>query len=205
METDIQYYKGFKFIRYPESNNWAERKYYSGWVNGKKKRLHRYKYECEVGSIEKGMHIHHIDENTLNNETSNFEKKKGFQHLSDHAKQRFIDNPGWAKEFHSSGIESAKEWHKSEAGKIWHKENAVKCSFGKFDYGKGNCEKCGIEYDRKTKRTRFCSNKCKTKSRIESGIDNIEKECIVCKNKFVANKYARPKTCSRFCGRKLIK
>lgn len=205
MATDIIYYNGFKFIRYPNSKNWSESKYYSGWVNGKKKRIHRYKYEFEIGSIEKGMHIHHIDENTLNNEITNLEKKKGFQHLSEHSKQRFIDNPEWAKEFHLAGVESAKEWHGSELGIEWHKQHAKNNSFGVFDYGKDRCEECNSEYDRKTKATKFCSNKCKTKNRSKSGIDNIEKECIVCKNKFIANKYARPNTCSRICGRKTIK
>ena len=197
METDIIFYNGFKFTRYPNSKKWAERKYYSGWVNGKKKRLHRYKYECEVGYIEKDFHIHHIDENTLNNDISNLEKKCRIKHVSQHIKERVENNKEWLNRFHLAGIESAKEWHKSKEGLEWHKEHAKKTNFGVFDYGKDNCEECKKEYNRKTKRARFCSNKCKSESRRKSGIDNEKRFCKICNSEFETNKYSKIVKCKK--------
>ncbi len=191
MEKDVIFYNGFKFTRYPNSKNWSESRYYSGWVLGKKKRLHRYKYECEVGDVGKDFHIHHIDENTLNNDISNLEKKCRTKHVSEHIKERVENNKEWLNRFHLAGIEAAKEWHKSKEGSEWHKEHAKKTGFGNFDYGKDNCEECKEKYLRKTKSARFCSNKCKSESRRKSGVDNEKRLCKKCNSEFETNKYSK--------------
>lgn len=52
---------------------------------------------------------------------------------------------------------------------------------------------------------RFCSNKCKSKFRRDSGIDDEYRICKVCGKKFKTNKYSKAKTCSRSCANKLRK
>jgi hypothetical protein len=41
-------------------------------------------------------------------------------------KNRMINNPEWFIEFQKKGVETAKEWHKSEDGLEWHKQQSIK-------------------------------------------------------------------------------
>jgi endogenous inhibitor of DNA gyrase (YacG/DUF329 family) len=65
------------------------------------------------------------------------------------------------------------------------------------------CECCGKEFEiniNSASHTRFCSNKCKSKWRRDSGLDDIIKICPICGKEFKTNKYSKTKTCSRECG-----
>lgn len=125
------------------------------------KRLHIQVWKYYNGDIPKGYHIHHVDGNTHNNDISNLNLIHGTLHLRFEGKKRFKENPEWAKEFHSKGIEKAKEWHKSEEGRKWHKEHGKKCWINKQYFTK-NCEVCNKEY--KTPfptNSKFCHANCK--------------------------------------------
>lgn len=160
-------------------------------------RLHVVVWEFYNGiKVPKGFHVHHIDENTHNNDISNLEIIEGTEHLRMHGKKRVKENKEWFKEFHAKGIEKEKEWHASEEGIEWHRQHAIKNRFGNKTYGEGVCEECGETFIKKKKEThKLCSNKCKSRSRRRSGVDNVEANCIVCETVFIKNKYSKTKTC----------
>jgi hypothetical protein len=165
------------------------------------KRLHVEVWKFYNGEVPKNYHVHHKDGNTWNNEISNLDCIEAFKHLSEHAKQNVINNPEWFKEFLKRGIAAAPKWHKSPEGIEWHRQHANKCNFGNQTYGETNCLVCSIVFIKNTNSAKFCSNKCKSADRRNRGVDNIEKECIVCKSKFIKSKYDIAKCCSGKCGR----
>ena len=208
MQTEIIEYNGERFTRYPQSTNRTERVYFSGWVkiNGKqtKKRLHWYKYFIEVGGIPKGFHIHHIDENPLNNSIENLQLICGKKHIGEHSKKALATNPIHKAKFHAAGIEAAKVWHKSDAGREWHSQLASR-RMSEREYITKKCLVCEKEYKTRAvqSETKFCSNNCKSEYRRRSGVDNIKAQCIVCGCEFIKNKYSAKKCCSRKCSTSL--
>ena len=126
--------------------------------------MHQVVWEYFNGKRETGKHIHHRNGNRWDNRIENLEQVHANPHLSKHIKQRFKENPEWAKEFHAKGIQSAVKWHKSEDGIKWHKQHAARQNFGKFTYGLSKCEFCGAEYERRTKHSKFCHSNCKAKA-----------------------------------------
>ena len=63
------------------------------------------------------------------------------------------------------------------------------------------CVVCGKEFEAiNNGQNRFCSNKCKSKWRRDSGVDNETRICKHCGKEFVANKYSKTKFCSRKCS-----
>ena len=128
------------------------------------KRMHSVVWEQSNGKVPKGFHIHHKDENTWNNSIDNLECIEGKEHLSEHGRKRFQENPEFAKEFQSKGIEKAKEWHASEEGKLWHSIQG-KGTWVNREYKKYNCEQCGSEFEsRHSGIVKYCHNNCKAKA-----------------------------------------
>jgi group I intron endonuclease len=66
------------------------------------------------------------------------------------------------------------------------------------------CDQCGREYIAKNISRRFCSNRCRSKWRRNSGVDNVSRKCVICGGTFVASKYSDSKTCSNVCRGKLL-
>ena len=65
------------------------------------------------------------------------------------------------RESQKKAIEAAKEWHKSEHGRIWHKENGKK-NWEKRVWHPIDCQECGIEFKTPYKnKTKYCSVSCK--------------------------------------------
>jgi len=165
-------------------------------------RLHRYKWEKEMGPIPEGHHIHHKDENKDNNELSNYESLPGSEHLSKHGK-----NPERIKLLLEVGVEGRKlaaEWHKSEEAREFAKKNWPG-SLGLYmdKMVTKTCGCCGKEYEISVFASwgsKFCSSNCKSKARRKSGVDNETRTCAVCGEEFVTNKYGKTKTCSKECG-----
>ena len=200
METNIKIEIGANGLPMQKFNGkeyylYSKERYFSKGAN----RLHKVVYESINGKVPKGYQIHHKDHNTWNNNIDNFECVEVNKHLSMHIKERIKNNPEWFKLFHKNGIESAKEWHKSNEGIEWHKQHAKNFNFGKFNFGKTQCVICKTDFDKKTKLQRFCTNKCKSEFRRQSGIDNEKRNCIKCSNEFIINKYTKTKTCSIKC------
>ena len=69
-----------KYYRYPESDNPAHRRYFARSGH----RLHRDVWKHHNGPIPAGMHIHHIDGDTANNDISNLACITSKQHWDEH-------------------------------------------------------------------------------------------------------------------------
>lgn len=125
------------------------------------KRLHTEVWKYYKGEIPKGYHVHHVDGNTHNNDVSNLNLIRAELHLRYEGKKRFKENPEWAKEFHTKGIEKAKEWHKSSEGKQWHSEHGKKTWINR-EYKVLVCEVCNKEYKtRHSGKSKYCHPNCK--------------------------------------------
>lgn len=175
-------------------------------------RLHIYVWEyynkCKVP---KGFDIHHIDKNKDNNDISNLMCISRKRHNEIHKE----DSKDWTDEQWEEARnrmdyarEYANDWHKSEEGREWHKEQ-YKISLGKYQSTKIKkiCIQCGKEYEvveTCANRSRFCSNKCKSRWRRASGVDNVIRKCKGCGEYYKVNKYYadKQKYCSTKCADK---
>ena len=68
------------------------------------------------------------------------------------------------------------------------------------------CKYCGKTFrsNNRANNNLYCSRKCENKWRRENGLENIEKDCIICGKTFTTNKYHQGNTCSRYCRAKLM-
>ena len=169
-----------------------------------KKRMHRYVWEFYNGEIPAGYEIHHKDHNPANNDIENLELMTAQNHRKYHAKIQGIKN---VESGHLENIRGmAKEWHASAKGLEWHRKHYEQTKDKLHAKRKFICDFCGKEFEAEdTGSNRFCSNKCKSAWRRNSGIDDETRECRVCGRHFTINKYSRTRTCSRVCGAKLRK
>ena len=190
-KTKYAYFNGYKFTKDDKTGY-----YLSSAIDGKRYRLHRYIWEYYNGEIPKGYHVHHKDHNKNNNEINNLELLTKKEHIIRHAlemtdetKEKYREN------LNKNARPKAIEWHKSKEGREWHKKQ-YEMSLGNREKNKFICEYCNKEYETyKQQKNRFCSLKCKSAYRRESGIDNIERICLNCKQPFMTNKYGTTKYC----------
>lgn len=200
MKSEVFEWNGVLWRRYPQSKRRSD----SAYFKSKGRYLHRALWEYYNGIIPEGYHIHHIDGNTLNNNIYNLEAINSADHLSYHADKNGINQSFIKKvEAHRKHLHKyAASWHSSEEGITWHREHAKETIMQSFAYRRAKCEQCGdlFEYESVRDNGKFCSNKCKSKWRRDSGVDNVEKSCEVCGKQFVSNKYDKIRTCSRKCG-----
>ena len=158
-----------------------------------RKRLHRYVWENEKGSIPAGYHVHHIDGNKANNAIENLELLSSREHQVLHgADPERKDN---LRKSVSTATKAARGWHGSEEGRRWHSEHMK--GF-KQPRSSKVCEYCGAIFQG-VKGQKYCSNACKSAARRASGADDIEAVCPICGSVFRSNKYAGIKYCSRTC------
>jgi len=159
-------------------------------------RLHRRVYEEFHGPIPKGLHVHHIDENKLNNHPDNLELMERGAHTSHH-------NKGQQRPVPDEVLAAAAKWHASEAGLKWHREQYEKTKHVLHAKTTANCHQCGVEFTAKNNgNNKFCSGYCATKHRRESGVDNEVRQCDMCGNAFSVNKYKKNRFCTRSCSSK---
>ena len=158
------------------------------------KRLHRVVYQHHNGDIPKGCHVHHKDGDRSNNQPENLELMSNSRHMSLHMQER----PPMG--FTQVARDAAAKWHGSEHGAAWHAQHYEKFKHRLHEIRKYTCEQCGKEYEAMAGKNRFCSNNCKSAHRRASGVDNIERACVVCGKIFVCDKYSAKKSCSRKCG-----
>jgi len=154
-------FNGRRYNRYPESSNPAHRRYFARAGH----RLHRDVWEFYNGPIPRGMHIHHIDGDTTNNEIANLECVPETDHRRHHGASERTDK----QRQHLESIRpKAAQWHRSEEGRIWHREHA-KASLAKT-WGKPRafpslafqCFWCGSKAQAKSKLKRFCGTACQS-------------------------------------------
>ena len=157
-------FNGRRYNRYPESDNPAHRRYFARAGH----RLHRDVWKHHNGPIPAGMHVHHIDGNTANNDISNLACVTSKQHWDEHRAQASEHNRRPEHLEHLSRIRgSAADWHRSDEGRAWHREHA-KDSLAKT-WGKPKsyypapykCVWCGFDGIAKVPtRKKFCSPAC---------------------------------------------
>lgn len=189
---DVAIYNGYKFRRDKKTGYYLS----SCKINDKRKRLHVYVWECERGEIPEGYQVHHKDEDKTNNDISNFvlltSKSHTEYHLNKYAEsnhEKIVEN------LRNNAVPAAKEWHKSEEGREWHKEHYERMKDCFITDRKFKCEYCGKEFVSTQVKSKFCSSKCKAAQRRKTGVDNVEKICTDCGEKYNANKYQKTKYC----------
>ena len=211
--TESIIFNGITFRRYPSSSRLSERRYYR--ADGRLRKqgisyLHRYIWELHNGPIPEGYHVHHKNEDPLDNSIDNLELLPGKSHLQLHAYEHSQDQAYMEKVKENLDRQRAKasEWHSSKAGREWHSER------GKLNAAlqkakpriEKQCEMCGATfhaYQSMDWHSKFCSKKCYSKFRRDSGIDDVTKVCPICGREYRTNKYRPKKTCGKDCGAKL--
>jgi hypothetical protein len=124
-------------------------------------------WETHNGDIPDGMFVHHVDGDKSNNGIENLALMDGGKHSSYHTKKRIAENPeAYRKRFLAATQDLAKEWHKSEEGRLWHSKHAMDNSSFIDRTEDAICVVCGAHYKvtkvRKNK-AMFCSGRCKAK------------------------------------------
>ena len=172
-------FNGRRYNRYPESNNPAHRRYFARSGH----RLHRDVWKYHNGPIPAGMHIHHIDGNTANNDISNLACVTSKQHWDEHRAEASKRSSRPEQLEHLERIRSQSvAWHGSPEGIAWHKEH-VKASLAKT-WGKPRsyypapytCVWCGFDGIAKVpERKKFCSPICQNaESRFRLGRSSVQ-------------------------------
>ena len=154
-ENILQVIDGFNFRLYPTE------KYFKGWcvIDGKKTKTtaHRYVWQKHNGKIEKGIQIHHKDEDKSNNSIENLEmlsaKEHSKKHFTDERKEKS------RKILIEKAIPKSKEWHTSDEGRKWHSEHAKNSLFGEIR--NLICPNCEKNFETKFKIKKYCSYQCK--------------------------------------------
>ncbi len=198
-------FNGNVFRRYPDSRRWPDRVYYTPGGTDRARglqRLHQEIWKAANGPIPPGHHIHHRDENPLNNSLDNLICVTGEDHCAGHAAERVGVFPEWLAAVHDEALAKAAEWHRSDEGRQWHREHAARQGFGHPDSRPFTCEQCGAVAQTRTPDyvDRFCSNNCKSEWRRRSGVDNEDRTCPACNGTFTVNRYAKKRCCSRKCA-----
>lgn len=188
----FQEFNGKKYYLYPKARYFTK----------SNKRMHRVVWEYHNGIIPKGYDIHHVDGNPHNNDIKNLNIVLRSLHQRFTMKQRFKNDPEWAKKFMDKGKECAKKWHSSKEGIEKHRQQAIDSRFGKPDLPIKKCENCKEDFKPKNYTSKFCSNKCKSSFRRKSGVDDIIKKCVVCEKEFKVNKYSKTNKCASKCLKK---
>ena len=170
-------------------------------IGKKRKRLHVYVWEKEHGEIRKGYQVHHIDHDKGNNEPDNLALLTVKEHRQIHAKEMSEEaHSRMKRNLSENAITASKAWHGSPEGLEWHRQNGIKAMRNRKPTSY-KCTMCGGDFQTKhiygKDENRFCSNKCKSAYRRKSGVDNADKICEKCGEKFIANKYAKVKYCTR--------
>lgn len=170
------------------------------------KYLHVYVYEKYNGKIKKGYEVHHRDKNKDNNNIDNLILLSVHEHRELHANELTEKDKEWRrKNLNDNARPKACEWHKSKEGRKWHKEHFQNMKDKLFTLKDFKCLQCGKEYQSVQIESKFCCNACKSKWRRVNHLDDEERCCVICGNKYKTSKYSKVKTCNKECAKKLIK
>src|SRR3990167_3676873 len=198
-----------KYFIYKDKKYWASsngRYFYADYRETgkrKKKALHRQIWEdFNNKKIPNGFHIHHIDNNTKNNNPTNLECINGSKHISQHTLLSF-KSPKYRAEKIRLLIKNrwrANKWHASQEGYEWHKQNSINMWKNKKPIKK-ICSECGIVYFSKGQRGTVCSTRCiQRKYARTKKYHDVKKICQFCNKEFIASRVSNAKCCSPKCS-----
>lgn len=163
--------------------------------------MHRYVWRYFNGDIPKGYHIHHIDEDKSNNDISNLQLVKAYNHLSLYGKLHYKQNPDKMIAQMDYARQYANKWHGSLAGKEWHKQHYEEMKKTLHKKGTFQCLFCGKEFTGIINGlNKFCSGKCKAAYRRKMKLDYEVRRCEYCEKEFTVSKYAKTRFCSGSCA-----
>ncbi len=117
-------FNGIKFRRYPDSKHKTHRSYFSPGGTDRQRgigALHQEIWKAAHGPIPAGHHIHHVDENPLNNELSNL----GCVPMREHFKHHNSEFTPARKRAQQLATKAARAWHRSAEGLAWHRKHAM--------------------------------------------------------------------------------
>lgn len=202
---EIDYIEGYAYVDGYKFREDKKTGYYLSTRNigSSRKRLHVYMWEKYNGKIPKGYEIHHKDENKGNNEIANLMCMTRKEHLKWHAENISDEQLEKARKNLEVARVKASDWHKSEEGREWHRSQVHK-RFNHQEKFKLKCFVCSKGYTSSKRWSKFCSRKCASQHRRDSGKDNEFRDCVICSNRFEANKYSTRKTCSKNCLSELL-
>ncbi len=200
-------FNGIVFRRYPNAKRWSDRYYFrasSRYIKLGIRYLHREVWKFHFGDIPDGFEVHHKDNNTLNNSIDNLELLSKTDHLEHHSETM----PEWRREWLRQNVltkaqPKAVNWHKSDEGREFHKH------LGNLTWENKKpltlvCEVCGTVFQTVAlhSKTRFCSNKCRSKARKQSGVDNVNRPCAYCGKDRIVDKYSKTHYCNSTCAKR---
>jgi hypothetical protein len=196
-------YKDLSWRRYPDYPDRSHRVYYQHHGSAKDGvwYLHREIWlDTHPGQeIPSGWHVHHVDENPLNNDPSNLACIPPQEHARVHPGNR----PDQSE--HLRAIRPlAAEWHRSQAGHEWHVEHAKRAWEDREPEYERTCASCGEKFLTFRPDATACSRVCRNRLREKQYLETVP--CPICGNEFQRDKYRkRSATCSRLCGAQLRK
>lgn len=203
VRVEVVVFNGRRYRRYPDSPQPAHRRYF-GRSGGF---LHRDVWEFHNGPIPEGHEVHHIDEDTSNNDISNLECLPAAQHRSmEHSGKAAHAKSDEQREHLARIREQAAEWHRSDEGRAWHREHA-KNSIAKTDRKawydaqplvEKTCEQCGAKFMGKIAKNVLCSNACisaRRNRKMREAKLSVPHECKCCGAVFYT-----VQTRAQFCG-----
>lgn len=192
----------FNGVRY----YWKPSGYYKAQHSDGGEYMHRAVWMFYNGEIADGFHVHHLDENRANNKIENLALLPGAEHVRMHSLERFKADPEGFMVGIVAAREAAKRWHASPDGLAWHSKHG-KETWANKEKEQAKCAWCGRDYEVfvGAKKRGFCSPSCQGMARKNSGIDDVERACVICGATFKANKYSKTKTCGDSCWRETIR
>lgn len=190
----------YRGVKYNWFDNYYRRHHFSKEIPSN---LHRAVWIDHFGPIPEDHHIHHKDANRKNCHVENLQCLDRFTHLSRTGK----NNKYLKSKEHLEHLErirdKTKEWHASPEGLEWHRKHGKKTWENRKTVTK-KCLCCGKDYEACfSSRSKFCNANCKAQARRNSGVDNENRQCVMCQKYFVIDRYMKTKTCSRACAAKM--
>lgn len=198
--TERIVFNGIPYRRYPNSSKLELRNYFicSNGKDGRVRRLHQAIWEHHNGPIPEGHHVHHKDENTLNNDIANLECLSNKEHRRTHWTPEDAER---ARKMAEDARPLTKAWHASEEGLKWHAENGRKV-WENREATERTCIECSKKFMSKCPRpSRFCGNNCKQRAYQRGKKESLEKVCR-CGVSFKTNPYQPREHCSHACAAK---
>lgn len=165
VRSEVIEFNGRRYRRYPDSNIKAHQRYF-GRSGGF---LHRDVWEHHNGPIPEGFDVHHIDEDTSNNDIANLACIPRNEHMrTPHVRKDAYAVSEQQREHLARIRPATAAWHQSPEGREWHRKHAAnslakadrKAWYENLPLTERACEVCGTTFLGKIPKNTLCSRKC---------------------------------------------